>query len=190
MQSYYTCESDAYLLTDKLNTAQITELTVEVKYKVQSEPKGNTPTNATNFLLAVSTGVNTTIRSVVGTLNTTDNTRQATSQVRVNARTARFGLRRPNSRSCLGVYRVRITYRYCPRRTFSHGLVQFPRTHSPRNGSAATVVVGRCTTSSNRPRAYCESTGNWSYNETVPCRCRSGQITTGKGCFGKLRMQT
>ena len=111
---------------------------------------------------------------------------KVTQLLQLNSPQTRFGIQPLDDHDGLVVYSVKITYFFCPEKTFN-GLAHFPRSHSPRNGSLPVKVKGVCLRkfSNTKPVANCGSNGNWSYNETFSCDCGPGYITTATGCNGK-----
>ena len=161
-------------------------MTVKVVYKNYNKSLPKIILNKTAFSLGVLTKDNhIDVFPATGMLNKGKKDLISSELVPVNYRKLRILIRSRDKSDCMAVYAVQITYRFCARKAF-FDVAEFPKTFAPRNGSYPLKVEGNCTHGGKKiPVAYCNSNGEWTYNETLPCNCLSGEVMTSTGCAGK-----
>ncbi len=182
---YSVCRSDAWLQsTDELDTAGIRELTVTVVYKHYEKSSGNTLNRTAFYLGVLTTNDHIDKFQADGILNKNNSQVTSTQFVSVNYPKLRILIRSRDEKDCMLVYKVQITYRFCTKKTF-FDVAEFPKTFAPRNGSVPLKVEGSCSYGGKIPVAYCDSNGEWSYNETLPCSCAPDKVMSSIGRVGK-----
>jgi hypothetical protein len=161
-------------------------LTVKVVYKYFNKTSPKIILNKTEFSLGVFTNDFITPYPANGIINKGRENVTSTELLPASSPKLRILIKTQDRNNCMNVYAVEITYRFCARKVF-FDIAEFPKTFAPGNGSLYPLKVdGNCSYGGkNTPVAYCNSNGEWTFNETLKCKCSSGQIMTSTGCVGE-----
>ncbi|XP_028394192.1 ephrin type-A receptor 4-like isoform X2 [Dendronephthya gigantea] len=178
---YLSCLSQDWLQTQDTNTTGIREITIKVVYK-NYEKQTNKFLNKTEFVLGVLNG-NGDIKNhpVDGIINKKKSNMTTVKVLPINYPKMQILIRKQDGNDCMLVYDVQITYKFCTKKTFFQ-VAHFPKTFAPKSGSVPLAVKGSCSYGRKKPIAYCDSKGEWSFNETLPCNCAPGEVMSSVGC--------
>lgn len=180
------CHSERWLQSKQIVTSGIQELTVNVVYRY-FEKSTKKVLNKTSFTLGIlsENPDNIIIHQANGVMNQDMTNATSVDLLPVNHSKLQILIRPQDRSDCMLVYAVQITYKFCGKNSFLQ-IAEFPKTFAPRNASAPLKVEGKCSHNNKKPVGYCNSTGEWSFNKTsMPCSCKSGEIMSSIGCFGK-----
>ena len=190
------CHSERWLQSKQIVTSGIQELTVNVVYRyfkksAKKAAKKALNLNKTSFTLGIlaENPDNIIIHQANGVMNQNMTNATSIDLLPVNHSKLHILIRPQDASDCMMVYAVQITYKFCSKNSFLQ-IAEFPKTFAPRNASAPLKVEGKCSHNNKKPVGYCNSTGEWSFNKTsMPCSCKSGEIMSRIGCFGKWKAQ-